>query len=208
MIKSKYNFSVGELLKTRDSKETFLTYLGEVENTNTENKYRKKRKVLVKCKCGKKWGVQLGNILNGNTICCGKNPCRTYKSLSEEKRDPEVGYKALLYTYKKHAKERNLSFDLNYDLFKSLLNKNCHYCGVIPKQIYKLCKKGTDIVRSGIPIVYNGIDRIDSKKNYTEDNVVSCCKVCNRAKMDMTYSDFLEWSSNLYNNLLKNNFFS
>jgi hypothetical protein len=37
------------------------------------------------------------------------------------------------------------------------------------------------------------VDRIDSGKNYTNDNIVSCCKVCNQAKRDMSISEFYSW---------------
>ncbi len=87
----RYSFSPGEIIKTRDGKETFLEYVKEGE-------YNRKRKVVVRCRCGKEWEVQLGNILTGSTICCGKSPCRAIKT---KPRDPEVGHKALLYVYKK-----------------------------------------------------------------------------------------------------------
>jgi hypothetical protein len=39
----------------------------------------------------------------------------------------------------------------------------------------------------------NGIDRIDSKLGYVEGNVVSCCKICNSAKGDLTLAEFENW---------------
>lgn len=40
--------------------------------------------------------------------------------------------------------------------------------------------------------VYNGIDRIDSSHGYTKDNIVTCCKICNKMKMDMSLDNFIE----------------
>ena len=193
---SKYNYNAGDIICTKEGKPTFLKYLSEAPASS----YRK-RKVLVQCKCGKEWTAQLGNILNGTTFTCGKYPCRTYKSLYADKRDPEVGFRALFYVYKKHATERNLEFLLTYEQFKTLLGNNCHYCGQEPSQVYKLTKKGTDEIRSGVPIVYNGIDRINSDENYTVCNVVTACKRCNVAKMDQTYEEYIERVQRIYQHL-------
>lgn len=190
----KHVFTVGEIIKTKSGQDTLLTYLGEGTKS-------RKRKVKVRCKCGKEWEAQVGNILNATTICCGKYPCRTYKSLFENRRNPEVGYKALFYVYKKGASDRNLEFHLTYEEFKYLLQQKCYYCNTPPKQVYKLCKAGTDEVRSGVPVIYNGIDRIDSDDNYTTENTVTACKNCNRGKMDQTYDEFLQMVINIYNNL-------
>ena len=62
----------------------------------------------------------------------------------------------------------------------------CFYCGAEKSnhKVTKNCKEGFD---------HNGIDRIDSSKGYTPDNVVPCCKICNKAKMDMDQKDFILW---------------
>ena len=53
------------------------------------------------------------------------------------------------------------------------------YCGTEKSnhKVTKNCLEGYD---------HNGIDRIDSSKNYTIANVAPCCKICNYAKSDMT----------------------
>jgi len=45
--------------------------------------------------------------------------------------------------------------------------------------------------------LYNGVDRVDSNKDYTEDNVVSCCKICNYAKHTMGTYQFMDWIKRL-----------
>ena len=52
---------------------------------------------------------------------------------------------------------------------------------------------------AGVPCHYGytehigeGIDRVDSSKGYTEDNVVPCCWIHNKMKSDMTYGEFKE----------------
>jgi hypothetical protein len=39
---------------------------------------------------------------------------------------------------------------------------------------------------------YNGLDRIDSSKGYTRDNVEPCCVICNTMKWTLSKKDFLK----------------
>lgn len=41
--------------------------------------------------------------------------------------------------------------------------------------------------------IYNGLDRLDNSMGYCKDNVVSCCKTCNRAKWTMNKEPFIAW---------------
>jgi hypothetical protein len=50
---------------------------------------------------------------------------------------------------------------------------------------------------------YNGIDKIDSGKGYTVNNVVSCCKKCNFAKSNMSQGEFIKWIRKVYLHLKK-----
>lgn len=86
-----------------------------------------------------------------------------------------------LTKYKSNAKERGINFNLEFEFFNSLLNLNCHYCG----------KENA-----------NGVDRIDSSKDYQTDNVVPCCKTCNQMKMALSYETFLKQIKLIYSNLL------
>ena len=49
----------------------------------------------------------------------------------------------------------------------------------------------------------NGLDRVDSSKGYTIDNVVPCCAICNTAKNKMTQKEFKEWIKTVYENYVK-----
>jgi len=86
--------------------------------------------------------------------------------------------------YKGGAKYRNIEFNLSKKDFLSFWKKECYYC------------------RSEIETI--GLDRIDSKKGYSNDNVVSCCGVCNRMKMDMKKDEFLLKIKHIYKNLKLN----
>lgn len=98
---------------------------------------------------------------------------RRYRS-----RHPEVGaartasYRAAhrvettLWWYRRGAAKRGLAFALPEALFRDLLTDRCFYCGSDPAPV-------------------NGIDRVDNAVGYVEGNVVTACKVCNRAKNAM-----------------------
>lgn len=80
--------------------------------------------------------------------------------------------------YKKNAKKRNIEFHLSKEEFYSITSKPCNYCGG-----YSRVDLNGD--------AYNGVDRIDSNKDYTIDNVVPCCDVCNKMKLDYSTDFFL-----------------
>jgi hypothetical protein len=73
---------------------------------------------------------------------------------------------------KREAKRRSIHFSLSLKLYESKLwGKPCHYCGC--------------------DIEVTGLDRKDSSKGYTPDNVVPCCWDCNTKKGTKPYEDFL-----------------
>jgi len=73
--------------------------------------------------------------------------------------------------YKSGAKQRGLEFSLTKEQFETYWQKSCFYCGDKIKTI--------------------GLDRIDNSKGYTIDNVVPCCKICNRMKMNLNKDEFI-----------------
>jgi hypothetical protein len=93
----------------------------------------------------------------------------------------------IILQYKRHAKNRGLSWELSFDDVKKIIQQPCFYCGTEKSnhKFTKNCKEGYD---------HNGIDRIDSNKGYAVDNVVPCCKVCNYAKSDMNQKAFIGWA--------------
>jgi hypothetical protein len=97
------------------------------------------------------------------------------------------------------AKERSLKFKLNFKTFIMLTSQNCTYCGIEPKQVQKA---------AGGNYIYNGIDRKDPNIGYTTDNCTPCCKICNRAKLDMSFEDFQKYLLRIKSNGLMKKFFS
>lgn len=94
----------------------------------------------------------------------------------------------LINRYKQNCKHRNknIKWKLSEEESSILFQGACHYCGVPHSMV-------TTGIRANGSYTHNGIDRLDSDKDYTFDNCVSCCKICNRAKGDLPYADFISW---------------
>jgi hypothetical protein len=150
--------------------ETCLAATREVETLRRKTK----EEDTTKCyKCGKSEGFATG--LNGKqTRYCDE--CYSKLRIVECKRSrpvskqiPETYYE----DYKRDATKKGRSFELTLETFCRIIAMPCKYCNVL---------KETE---------YNGIDRVDNTKNYTEDNCVAACKMCNRLKSDHTVQEFI-----------------
>lgn len=166
-----------------------------------------RRKLIVRCKCGREDTLYPSNISpNGCLSCRAKdNIAARRKSLRKNKGIPEdVSSNATnrFNSYKVSAKHRGLDFKLSFLQYHEITQKDCFYCGVPPSNKYELRypkghpKEGDP--RGGDPYIYNGIDRIDSSIGYIMGNVVPCCAQCNRAKGDCSAREFLSWLHKAY----------
>lgn len=88
--------------------------------------------------------------------------------------------------YRQHAKRKGIAFEISFEDFLKVTQKNCFYCGSAPQNRQRPKGKNGDYV-------YQGIDRKNNSKGYTMDNVLPCCEMCNKAKRDKDYTEFLEW---------------
>lgn len=70
------------------------------------------------------------------------------------------------------ANQRNIKFNLSKDFVNSFWDAKCYYCN-----------EEIDLPR---------FDRVDPKKDYSEDNVVPCCISCNYMKNDLKIVDFYQ----------------
>jgi len=96
--------------------------------------------------------------------------CQKYKEYNKKwnKRNPE---KVKYSYYKKNARVKKNEWNLTFEEFMTFWQKPCNYCG------------------SKIETI--GLDRVDNKKGYNLDNVVSCCWICNRMKRASRKEDFI-----------------
>jgi 5-methylcytosine-specific restriction endonuclease McrA len=98
----------------------------------------------------------------------------------------------IINSYKRHAKGRNLIWNLNKKQVKELILQNCTYCGNPPTNISCAFAKSDNRYQSAF-LLSSGIDRIDNNTGYEVKNVCSCCKICNRAKLNMSHEEFMVW---------------
>ena len=148
------------------------------------------------CECGNTIVTTGQSLRKGDTKSCGcyKLECssKALKDYYKHLRNTVYGcgpLKELFSTYRKGARGRELGFELSLIQFENLINGNCHYCGIEPKQKRK---RYNDEI-----FVYNGIDRLDNSIGYFLSNCVSCCKVCNKSKNNMSLSEFRDWIDRL-----------
>jgi hypothetical protein len=80
-----------------------------------------------------------------------------------------------LTLFYQNSLRRNIEWTIQANHAMVLMAGPCHYC---------------DILESGR---FNGLDRVDSLKGYTLENVVGCCRWCNRAKGQNTVEEFTAW---------------
>lgn len=95
---------------------------------------------------------------------------------------------------------RDRGFTHDFEFFKNITQKNCHYCGVEPSiiSITPKDKRNKYDSRQGV-YKYNSIDRVNNELGYVEGNMVPCCDICNKAKRNLPLNVFLEWIERLKN---------
>ena len=106
------------------------------------------------------------NFINNKCLKCYEN----YRKAEQNRNKSEPINKVISYI-KKSASNRNINWNITDDECIKLCNNNC-YCNRL--------------------IGFNGIDRIDSSKDYNINNCVSCCKICNYMKGDKTVKEFID----------------
>lgn len=143
------------------------------------------RKWKVKCDCGKIWEIRADTIFRDGQKSCG---CKTnYKNGNNSHRWKGYGdiKKSLFDEIKTKAKQRNYIFEITIeDIWNQYLKQNgkCYLSG-LPIKFYqqvKLRKKETA-----------SLDRIDSKKGYTKDNIQIVHKHINLMKKELSNIEFI-----------------
>lgn len=147
------------------------------------------------CDCGKTTIVGSNSLKMGRIRSCG---CLKYELNKTQFCLPkgEASFNRILESYTRNARKRSLEFRLTKGEFRSLITSQCFYCTKPPAQIARTKDSNGEFI-------YNGIDRKDNNKGYILTNVVSCCKICNRAKSDLNEKEFLLWIKRVYNNKIK-----
>ena len=103
--------------------------------------------------------------------------------------------------YRSAARKRGLEWNLSSDEVKELILSNCFYCGAGLSNIFNTKNSYGEI--EAMP--HNGIDRVDNNKGYVLGNVVPCCKVCNKAKLQMPVDEFYSWIDRVHSTIHSRN---
>lgn len=150
------------------------------------------------CDCSKLVYARGVDVVRGQTHSCG---CLATELRQRKLYDPVIASARNVWRiYKKDG--------ITFEEFYELSQKNCHYCNTPPSTTWnmglRLLKSGKNInplqIRDGY-FTYNGLDRIDSSKLHTLDNVVSCCPNCNYMKRDMSVNDFTKHINKIHAHL-------
>ncbi len=177
-------------------------------NILLDKKNREAHKVECICDCGSICIRNLRCVKRGISRSCGCLMREWHKSdkfKEMQKKSSKMGANAtrleygqssfnrLIRSYKWHAKNRKLSFELTNGQFKVLVDGPCYYCRVEASQVsFNKNDNGE--------YIYNGIDRVNNSKGYSVDNCVSCCGSCNEMKMGRDKEEFLNKIKDIYEN--------
>lgn len=161
-----------------------LIVVREVASIRAGKAKQSVRRVEVRCDCGKSVEARLSSVRNGQS----KKASASGKL--RRKAPGEHAINSVVNTYVQAARRRKHAFELSREQVVRLIFSNCYYCGSEPKNV-----RGANGMFGSIR--YNGIDRVDNSKGYTDDNCVPCCETCNKAKNKMTFAEFADWVKRL-----------
>ena len=148
-----------------------------------------------RCDCGNE-KIIVGTSLTRKTIPTRSCGCIIRENGNNKLPYGESQFNCLYRSYRRSAKVRKLEFNLTKELFRKLITSNCYYCGGDP--VYVSYQPG---LNGGF--AYNGLDRMNNNIGYIESNVVTCCKICNRAKRNLTLDCFINWIKQLVDYQIK-----
>ena len=176
----------------------------EITGASTVGK-QKRRIVRCVCECGTVKLVPLTYLKRGQISSCGcllLETASTNIKLAQSKlfdqgvweKDPKIA------SAKKVWRLSYSDGDISLEDFLLLSQQECFYCGAQPANCCSAYgDRNSEFRQENGDFLYNGLDRVDSSKGHTKDNVVSCCIDCNKAKLDRTQKDFFDWVCLVYN---------
>ena len=133
-----------------------------------------------RCACGSVAVFSSKKLRTGHTQSCGCLKSEVWKETGRKVMAEGLSLARYLYTqYKNSATSRKVEFTLSREDVRRFIRLPCRYCGRVPADEHD----------------YNGLDRLKNDTGYTPENVVACCIRCNRAKYQLSETDFLVWAS-------------
>lgn len=146
-------------------------------------------KALFRCDCGAEHERHKANILSGRSTQCRKCGFISQSAKKTDNYSEEWKRRVIYQMIRSGAKKE---FSLSEEEVWEICQQNCFYCDSPPKN-----KRGSLVN----PVLYSGIDRIDSSLGYSIDNIRPACWKCNSAKKEMSDAEFVSWISRAYEHL-------
>lgn len=171
-----------------------LTVIDYTQSKNSRSMWK------CKCDCNNELIVSGAHLRSGHTQSCG---CLQKENAKNSSLNNIWGRK-YKNSWKASAKNVWLRYSdgCSFETFLKLSKEPCYYCGIVLSNTFnKYINKEGFLTNEKVSkdwaeqayFKYNGLDRIDSTKNHNEDNIVSCCFICNRAKGNLTMQEFNNW---------------
>lgn len=151
--------------------------------------------LLCQCKCGIIKEVYLTNLKNNKSKCCKSCSGKSVKlsaGFTKSWEGNAIGQlSGTMYSHiKSKARERNLEFSVSKQFLWDLLVKQNFKCALSSFPI-TLSTKINNTNNPDFKFITASLDRIDSTKEYTEDNVQWVHKDVNKMKMQYEQSYFI-----------------
>jgi len=143
---------------------------------------------LCKCICGRDNGVL---VRTAALRAKSRTACKYCTSDRRSLLPKQAMRNQLLVVYKAAARRKGHEWRLSDEEFDAITQSNCCYCGIPPSR--RTDWKRFNGLNKSNAYVCNGIDRKNNLEGYTPENSLPCCSICNRAKGDMTYEEFIVW---------------
>jgi transposase len=159
-----------------------LTIVGAVRPLRTYKGHLESRS-LAKCDCGERVSVFNHALRSGNVKTCG---CRITRRNADA-----VWVRARSNIVIGARARRHGRVNLSLAQVKAISTRSCFYCGSPASNKLKGRKRGRS-TRATV-LQYTGIDQVVLGRGYNLGNILPCCRICNRAKSDMSLKDFLDW---------------
>ena len=152
------------------------------------------------CDCGKTVIKETRCITRSMSCGCSRRDPKPDRRIETEAR----ALNRLYSDYKIRGIKKN-KFEITKKDFAVLIKGDCFYCGDPPKERILCYRMRLSKNKEPVTLLCNGIDRLNSALGYSMNNVVSCCTICNRMKLDLGFEEFSNQAKKIYKNLnLKN----